>query len=275
MPYASGLTYRDGARIVYDPADYPAAFDEVLRRLDYARWREEQARRRGTTRPIGIGLSAYVEGTGLGPFEGADVRVDPGGTVFVHVGVSAQGQAHETTLAQICADQLDVPIERVVVKGGDTQLVGYGMGTIASRVAAVAGPAVARSAAEVARKAKVVAAELFECAPDDVELAGGRVFVKGVPDRSLSLGTVAQAAVRSLALARRGRPGALPLRVLLSRDRHVGIRGAGRSSSRWTSRRAWSGCSTMSPCTTRAVPSTRWSWRDSSTAAWCRGSAAR
>jgi carbon-monoxide dehydrogenase large subunit len=207
MPYASGLTYRDGARIVYDPADYPAAFDEALRRLGYAGWREEQGRRRGTPRPIGIGLSAYVEGTGLGPFEGADVRVDPGGTVFVHVGVSTQGQAHETTLAQICADQLEVPVETVVVKGGDTQLIGYGMGTIASRVAAVAGPAVARSAAEVARKAKVVAAELFECAPDDVALAGGRVFVKGVPTRSMSLGSVAHAAVRSLALAHAGGPG--------------------------------------------------------------------
>jgi carbon-monoxide dehydrogenase large subunit len=207
MPYASGLTYRDGARIVYDPADYPAAFDDMLRRLDYGGWRAEQARRHGTSRPIGIGLAAYVEGTGLGPFEGADVRVDPGGTVFVHIGVSAQGQAHETTLAQICADQLDVPIETVVVKGGDTQLVGHGMGTIASRVAAVAGPAVARSAAEVARKAKLVAAELFECAPDDVALGGGRVFVKGVPARSMSLASVAEAAVRSLALATAGGPG--------------------------------------------------------------------
>ncbi|HXJ78942.1 MAG TPA: xanthine dehydrogenase family protein molybdopterin-binding subunit [Candidatus Methylomirabilis sp.] len=207
MPYASGLTYRDGARIVYDPADYPAAFDAALRRLDYPTWRAEQARRRGTSRPIGIGLSAYVEGTGLGPFEGADVRVDPGGTVFVHVGVSAQGQAHETTLAQICADQLDVPIETVVVRGGDTQLVGYGMGTIASRVAAVAGPAVAQSAAEVARKAKVVAGEMFECAPEDVTLAGGRLFVKGVPDRSVTLARVAQAAVRSLALSNAGGPG--------------------------------------------------------------------
>jgi len=133
--------------------------------------------------------------------------VDPGGTVFVHVGVSAQGQAHETTLAQICADQLDVPIETVMVKGGDTQLVGYGMGTIASRVAAVAGPAVARSAAEVAQKAELVAAEMFECSPDDVALAAGRVFVKGVPDRSLSLGAVARAAVRSPVLANAGGPG--------------------------------------------------------------------
>jgi len=207
MPYASGLTYRDGARIVYDPADYPAAFDRALERLGYAGWRAAQARRRGTSRPVGIGLSAYVEGTGLGPFEGADVRVDPGGAVFVHVGVSAQGQAHETTLAQICADQLAVPIETVVVKGGDTQLVGYGMGTIASRVAAVAGPAVARSAAEVAQKAKLVAAELFECSPEDIVLADGRVLVKGLPDRSLSLGKVARAAVRSRALANTAGPG--------------------------------------------------------------------
>ena len=207
MPYESGLTYRDGARIVYDPADYPAAFDQMLERLGYVKWREEQKQRRGSARPIGIGLSAYVEGTGIGPFEGADVRVDPGGTVFVHVGVSAQGQAHETTLAQICADQLAVPIDRVVVKGGDTQLVGYGMGTIASRVAAVAGPAVARSAAEVARKARLVAAQLFECAPDDVVLDGGRVLVKGVPDRSLTLGDVARAAVRSPVLADAGGPG--------------------------------------------------------------------
>jgi CO/xanthine dehydrogenase Mo-binding subunit len=207
MPYASGLTYRDGVPITYDPGDYVAAFDEALARLGYPRWRGEQARRRGTPRPIGIGLSAYVEGTGLGPFEGADVRVDRDGTVFVHLGVSAQGQGHETTLAQICADVLGVPLEAVVVKGGDTQLVGYGMGTIASRVAAVAGPAVARSAGEVADKARLVAGDIFECAPEDVVLAGGRVAVKGAPDRSLPLAEVARAAVRSRALARTSGPG--------------------------------------------------------------------
>ncbi|HEU5321658.1 MAG TPA: molybdopterin cofactor-binding domain-containing protein, partial [Methylomirabilota bacterium] len=136
MPYATGLTYRDGAPIVYDPADYPAAFDRLLATLDYAGWRREQARRRPSRRPIGIGLCAYVEGTGLGPFEGADVRVDPDGTIFVDLGVCAQGQGHETTLAQICADELGAPLETIVVRGGDTRLVGFGMGTIASRVAA-------------------------------------------------------------------------------------------------------------------------------------------
>lgn len=207
MPSPTGLTYRDGQPIVYDPADYPAAFDRLLGALDYAGWRAKQAARRGTSRPLGIGLSAYVEGTGIGPFEGADIRVDPDGTVFVHLGVCAQGQGHETTLAQICADELQVPLESVAVVGGDTSLVGYGMGTIASRVAAVGGPAVQRSAAQVAQKARLVGAELFECAPEDVVLSEGRVHVKGVPGRSVALGQVARAAVRSRALAGAGGPG--------------------------------------------------------------------
>jgi CO/xanthine dehydrogenase Mo-binding subunit len=207
MPFAPGLTYRDGSAVVYDPADFPAAFDTGLALLDYAEWRAEQKRRRDGTRPLGIGLSAYLEGTGVGPYEGAQVRVDPSGTVYVMVGVSAQGQAHETTLAQVCADQLGVPLEQVVVMGGDTQLVGYGMGTIASRVAAVAGPAVARTAREVAAKARLVAADLLECAPDDLLLGGGRVFVKGVPGRGVPLAEVARAAVRSPRLAAAGGPG--------------------------------------------------------------------
>ena len=207
MPYQTGLSYRDGVPIAYDPADYVRSFDLLLERVDYAGWRKRQADRRAAARPIGIGLSAYVEGTGIGPFEGADVRVDPGGTVFVRLGVSAQGQAHETTLAQICAERLDVPVEQVTVLGGDTDLVGFGMGTIASRVAAVAGPAVAQSTDEVARRARLVAAERFECAPEDVVIAAGRVGVRGAPDRSLSLGVVARFAVRSRALAGLGSPG--------------------------------------------------------------------
>ena len=207
MPYRTGLAYRDGAVIAYDPADYVAGFDRLLALAEYDRWRKESAARRGSRRPLGDGVSAYVEGTGLGPFEGADVRVDPSGTVYVYVGVSAQGQAHETTLAQICADHLGAPLSDVVVVGGDTSLVGFGLGTIASRVAAVAGPAVARSAAEVARRARLVAAEHFECAADDVMISEGRATVRGVPGRSLALGELARAAVRSRALAPTGSPG--------------------------------------------------------------------
>jgi CO/xanthine dehydrogenase Mo-binding subunit len=207
MPYRTGLTYRDGVPITYDTADYVAAFDALLERLDYAGWRARQAARRGSARPLGIGVSAYVEGTGIGPFEGADVSVDPSGTVFVDVGVGAQGQAHETTLAQICAAELSVPFERIVVRGGDTDRVGFGLGTIASRVAAVAGPAVARSAREVARRARLVAAEMFECAFADVVVADGDVWVAGAPNRRVSLGQLARVAIRSQALAEAGGPG--------------------------------------------------------------------
>jgi aerobic carbon-monoxide dehydrogenase large subunit len=207
MPYATGLTYRDGVAIVYDPADYVAAFDRMLALLDYDGWRIEQQRRRGSARPIGIGLSAYVEGTGIGPFEGADVRIDPSGLVYVMLGVSSQGQAHETTLAQVAAAELGVGIGDVVVVGGDTGVVGYGMGTIASRVAAVAGPAIARSARDVARKTRIVAAERLECAPEDVVLADGRAHVAGMTDRVVSFGELARASIRSVALRREGSPG--------------------------------------------------------------------
>jgi aerobic carbon-monoxide dehydrogenase large subunit len=207
MPWRTGLNYRDGVPIAYDPADYVRMFDLTLEKLGYAGWRALQAERRGSSRPIGLGISAYVEGTGIGPFEGANVRVDPDGTVFADIGVSSQGQAHETTLAQICADALSVPIEQVVIRGGDTQLLGYGMGTIASRVAAVAGPAVSRAARETARKARIVAADFFECAPEDVVLERGRVMVAGVPGKSVTLAEVARTAVRSRALADAGGPG--------------------------------------------------------------------
>jgi aerobic carbon-monoxide dehydrogenase large subunit len=121
--------------------------------------------------------------------------------------VSSQGQAHETTLAQIAAAELSVPVDRVVVIGGDTSVMRHGMGTIASRVAAVAGPAIARSAREVARKARLVAAEILEAAADDVVLEGGHAHVTGVPSRSVPLARLAGASVRSRALAREGAPG--------------------------------------------------------------------
>jgi len=88
MPYTTGLRYRDGVPIVYDKADYRAAFDRLLGLFGYDRWRDKQKARRAAPHPIGIGLSAYVEGTGIGPFEGADVRIDPSGTIYLHIGVS-------------------------------------------------------------------------------------------------------------------------------------------------------------------------------------------
>jgi carbon-monoxide dehydrogenase large subunit len=207
MPYRSGLMYKDGAPVVYDPGDFPAAFELALTTLDYAGWRRRQREQAGSPRRIGVGLACYVQGTGLGPYEGAEVRVDPSGRVFVFVGVGGQGQGHATTLAQICAAELGARLEDIEIVAGDTARFPFGMGTGGSRVAANAGPAVARTARVVRARAVRVAAELLECAPDDVRIDHGRVYVAGVPDRTVTLGRVAHAAVKSKALAPTGAPG--------------------------------------------------------------------
>src|SRR5213594_5064155 len=207
MPYRPGLTYKDGVAVTYDPGDYPAAFERLLRAFGYDDWRKRQTATAGSARPVGVGIACYAQGTGLGPFEGATVRVDPRGKVYVLIGVAAQGQAHSTTLAQIAAGELGADLDDVIVQGGDTALMPYGMGTGGSRVMANAGPAVARTAAQVRARAAIVAAEIFECAPADVRFEAGRAFVAGVPDRTVPLGRLAQAAVRSKALTPSGEPG--------------------------------------------------------------------
>ena len=207
MPYRPGLTYKDGVPIVYDPGDFPAGFARALELLDYDGWRGRQKVQATTARRIGIGLACYAQGTGMGPYEGATVRVDPSGTVFVAIGVAGQGQGHPTTLAQICASELGVALDDVVITAGDTALFPFGLGTGGSRVIANAGPAIARAAREVRARAARVAAELLECAAEDVRIAEGRAFVAGVPDRSLPLGRLAHAAVKSKALKPTGEPG--------------------------------------------------------------------
>ena len=207
MPYRTGLVYRDGTPVSYDPADYVGSFDRLLTEFGYDGWRRRQAESAGTARPVGVGLAAYVQGTGVGPFESADVRIDSRGTVHVYIGVSSQGQSHETTMAQIAAAELGVDPERVFVIAADTSRLPYGNGTGGSRVAANAGPSVARTAREVADKARVVASEMLECAPADVVLTGGRAHVAGLPERGMALGDLARAAVRSKTLLRESRPG--------------------------------------------------------------------
>jgi len=207
MPYKPGLTYKDGVPMTYDPGDFPAAFERALELVDYAGWRKRQAAARGAVRRIGVGIACYAQGTGLGPFEGATVRVDPTGKVYVVIGVAAQGQGHATTLAQVCAEELGADFEDVIVTTGDTTVFPFGMGTGGSRVMANAGPAVAQTAREVRERAAVVAAELLECAPADVRIERGRAYVTGLPDRAVGLGRIAQAAVRSKALKPTGEPG--------------------------------------------------------------------
>src|SRR5207248_2393713 len=191
FPYDVGLTFQDGLPTRYDSGNYPAGLERALEMIGYDHFREEQRQARAQGRYLGIGVGCYVEGTGIGPYEGAMVRVESDGRVYVSTGVTTQGQAHYTTFAQIVADQLGVEPKDVLVTTGDSQSFYWGVGTYASRAATVAGSAVHLAALKVREKAKQVAADLFEASPGDIELADGKVFVKDAPHRALTLGQVA------------------------------------------------------------------------------------
>jgi len=193
FPYHVGVTFQDGGPTVYDSGDYERGLDALLAELDVERTRTELADWRRTGRTVGLGVAGYVEGTGIGPYEGASVSIDPDGTVSVATAHGTQGQAHETVFAQIAADELGTPLEGVRVTTGDTRRLGFGVGTYASRTAVVAGNAVLRAAQEVRRQAASVAARILEVAPEDVVFQDGSVHVAGAPDRRIPLGRLAMA----------------------------------------------------------------------------------
>ncbi|MCZ7562719.1 MAG: xanthine dehydrogenase family protein molybdopterin-binding subunit [Burkholderiales bacterium] len=156
-------------------------------------------------RLIGVGFALYVEGTGMGPFEGATVRVQPSGRVHIATGACSSGQGHRTTYAQIAADVLAVPIEAIDVVGGDTAAVPYGIGTIASRSTVTAGNAVHQASQLVRDRLLAIAAEMLETATADLELADGKVRLKGAPGRAVELAQISREA--TAAVLRRGAPG--------------------------------------------------------------------
>jgi CO/xanthine dehydrogenase Mo-binding subunit len=191
FPWDVELVYQDGGPTKYDSGNYQAGLDKLRVLLDYDNFPTMQAEARNQGRYLGLGIGCYVEGTGIGPYEGAQVRVESDGRVYASTGITNQGQAHFTTFAQIVADQLGVEPKDVLVTTGDTQAFNWGMGTYASRAATVAGSAMHLAAKKVREKAKQVAADLFEASPDDIELADGKVFVRDAPHRALTLGQVA------------------------------------------------------------------------------------
>ena len=191
FPYDVGLVSRDGGPRRYDSGNYPECLRRLVEAVGWGGVRPQQERARAEGRWLGIGLALFVEDTGLGPYEGIRVRVDPAGQVFVFSGTSSQGQSHETTLAQIVADGLSLPLERVTVVPGDTAGIPYGVGTFASRVAVLAGTSAAQATAEVRGKAIAVAASQLEAASEDLVLEDGRIDVRGAPGRGLTLAEVA------------------------------------------------------------------------------------
>ncbi|PRX06980.1 UNVERIFIED_ORG: CO/xanthine dehydrogenase Mo-binding subunit [Actinomadura viridilutea] len=191
FPYDQGLTFQDGRPLIYDSGDYPALLARIKELIGWDSFEEERARAAAEGRRIGIGLGCYVEGTGVGPYEGGHVEIDTSGRVHVATGLTSQGQGHETVFAQIAAAELGVPVEDVRVTTGDTRRFGYAVGTFASRAAVMSGNAIALAARKVREKALRIAAEALEADPRDLEITDGVVHVKGDPSAAVPLRTVA------------------------------------------------------------------------------------
>ena len=197
--------YESPTGFVYDSGDYETAMRKAMDMVGYDELRAEQAKAREEGRLIGIGMASFTEVVGAGPsqdydiiglkmFDSAELRVHPTGKAILKLGVKAQGQGHETTFAQIVAEELGIPAGDVKVVEGDTDNTPYGLGTYASRSTPVAGAATAMVARKIRDKGKDIAAHLLEASVDDIEFSLGTYSVKGSPDASVSIQDVAFAA---------------------------------------------------------------------------------
>ncbi|HEX9213246.1 MAG TPA: xanthine dehydrogenase family protein molybdopterin-binding subunit [Bradyrhizobium sp.] len=195
FPFNNEIIYQDFAPLTYDSGNYEPVLAKALDAIGYRHFlKEEQPKLREEGRCVGIGVACYVEGTGIGPYEGAKVQVQTNGKVSVATGIGTQGQGHFTSFAQIVADQLGVTPADVDIVTGDTDQFYWGAGTFASRGAVVAGNAVSEASQAVRRKALKLAADAFECAEEDLVVADGKVSLVGVPGKFIRLGELAQRA---------------------------------------------------------------------------------
>lgn len=195
FPYHNEIIYQDFEPLIYDSGNYEPILDSALELIGYQEFVEEiQPAAHEEGRYLGIGVVSYVEGTGIGPYEGAKVQVQSNGKVSVVTGIGTQGQGHFTSFAQIVADQLGVKVSDVEIVTGDTDQFYWGAGTFASRGTVVAGNAINEAAKDVREKVLKLAGELMEAAEEDLELVNGEVRVKGVPHRAFSLGDLASKA---------------------------------------------------------------------------------
>ena len=199
FPYPSQLGF------TYDSGDYHKTLDKALEKIGYQALLKEQAEKRARGELMGIGLSTFTEVVGAGPskhfdilgikmFDSAEIRIHPTGAGFVRTGAKSQGQGHETTWAQIVAEELGLDPQNIMVEEGDTDTAPYGLGTYASRSTPVAGAAIAMAARRVREKARKIAAHLLEAGEDDVEWKDYKFQVKGVPAKSVTMKEVAFAA---------------------------------------------------------------------------------
>jgi carbon-monoxide dehydrogenase large subunit len=193
FPFNNEIIYQDFAPLVYDSGNYEPVLKKALEMIGYEKFiKEEQPRLRAEGKRVGIGIVCYVEGTGIGPYEGARVQVQASGKISVVTGVGTQGQGHFTSFAQIVAEQVGVDVQDIEVVTGDTDQFHWGSGTFASRGAVVAGNAINEAARNVRQKILKLASEQLEAAEEDLEIVAGQVRVKGVPRRAIALGQLAQ-----------------------------------------------------------------------------------
>ena len=195
FPYDHQILFQDFRPLVYDSGNYPAALEKAVELIGYEHFvREEQPRLRQAGIRAGLGIVSYIEGTGIGPYEGARVTIEPSGMVRLATGVGTQGQGHFTTFAQIVADVLGVEVGQVRVSTGDTREFSWGTGTFASRGAVVAGSACHAAALKVREKVITLAARLLATEASELVVEGGRVAPRTAPERGLPLGELARQA---------------------------------------------------------------------------------
>jgi len=203
-PFTDGTPYQTPVAFAYDSGDYAPALRRALELAGYEQARRDQAAARAKGRYIGIGVSTYIEacgpapsavagslGAGAGLWESGQVRVHPAGSVTVYTGSHSHGQGHETTFAQVVADQLGIPMEQVEVVHGDTAQIPFGMGTYGSRSACVGGSAIVKCLDKIKEKGRKIAAHLLEAGEQDLDFKDGAWSVKGSPDRKKAWGEVA------------------------------------------------------------------------------------
>jgi len=193
----------------YDSGDYHAAMNLALGKIGYAELRKEQAEKRAKGELMGIGISSFTEIVGAGPahtfdivgikmFDSCEIRIHPTGKAIARMGTKSQGQGHETTFAQIVAQELGIPVADVTVEEGDTDTAPYGLGTYASRSTPTAGAATSMASRKIRDKAKKIAAHLLEVSEEDLEWEPGRFFVKGAPSKAKTIQDIAFAAYTNL-----------------------------------------------------------------------------
>jgi aerobic carbon-monoxide dehydrogenase large subunit len=195
FPYDNKIIFQDFQPLTYDSGDYEPALDMATKMIEYDKFRrEDQPRARAEGRSLGLGIVAYIEGTGIGPYEGAKVTVEPSGRVMLATGVGTQGQGHFTSFAQIVAEQLGIEASDVQVVTGDTRTFAWGTGTFASRGAVVAGSACHAAASAVREKALALGAQHLGVKPNKVSIGGGRVYLTNDPQKGFTLAELSQRA---------------------------------------------------------------------------------